>query len=432
MSDARRCLAGAAAGAVASAGAACAVQPDEMLADPALEARARALSAELRCMVCQNQSIDDSDADLARDLRVLVRERLIAGDSDAEVIDFVVARYGEFVLLKPRFNLRNALLWGTPVLLLADRRRVVVVLAAAIAPRRWPTAAADCRRSRRRSTPSCAATDEATTAFAQNITKFHAAGNGAVMCALLSLVAEDAARARSRFNRGQRHHERSAPNSSFAAPASVSGRRSRRSPSPALIGLGAVATGTAPVLAEAVRVEAPQVAGLRRRRRAASRRPSSASGSRPRSSRRPMTAPTFDDPDGFDNLPDDHPLKPLLPRVPRRWRPDGQRRQRRFSRRDRRRQPRPVAQGSGFFISEDGYLVTNNHVVEDGADFTVVIDDGNELDAKLIGTDPRPISPCSRSMAAASSPMSTSPTIQGPRRRLGRGGRQSRSASAAP
>jgi cytochrome c-type biogenesis protein CcmH/NrfF len=97
---------------------AAAVQPDEVLADPALEARARALSANLRCMVCQNQSIDDSDADLARDLRVLVRERLTAGDSDRQVIDYVVARYGEFVLLKPGFNARNALLWGAPVLIL--------------------------------------------------------------------------------------------------------------------------------------------------------------------------------------------------------------------------------------------------------------------------------------------------------------------------
>ena len=104
--------------AIAAAGIAHAVQPDEVLADPALEARARGLSAELRCMVCQNQSIDDSDAELARDLRVLVRERLTAGDSDAEVMDFVVSRYGEFVLLKPRFNIRNALLWGTPIILL--------------------------------------------------------------------------------------------------------------------------------------------------------------------------------------------------------------------------------------------------------------------------------------------------------------------------
>ncbi len=99
-------------------GPAGAVQPGEALADPALEARARVLSAELRCMVCQNQSIDLSDAELAHDLRVLVRARLMAGDSDEEVLDYVVSRYGEFVLLKPRLSLRNALLWGTPVLLL--------------------------------------------------------------------------------------------------------------------------------------------------------------------------------------------------------------------------------------------------------------------------------------------------------------------------
>jgi cytochrome c-type biogenesis protein CcmH len=91
-----------------------AVQPDEILADSALEGRARSLSKELRCMVCQNQSIDDSDAPLARDLRVLVRERLQAGDSDGQVIDFLVARYGEFVLLKPRFSLHTALLWLGP------------------------------------------------------------------------------------------------------------------------------------------------------------------------------------------------------------------------------------------------------------------------------------------------------------------------------
>ena len=95
-----------------------AVQPDEVLDDPALEARARALSAELRCMVCQNQSIDDSDAELARDLRVLVRERIAAGESDEEVLDFVVDRYGEFVLLRPRLSLRNALLWAAPIVLL--------------------------------------------------------------------------------------------------------------------------------------------------------------------------------------------------------------------------------------------------------------------------------------------------------------------------
>jgi cytochrome c-type biogenesis protein CcmH len=95
-----------------------AVKPDEMLADPALEARARAISEGLRCMVCQNQSIDDSDSELAHDLRVLVRERLTAGDSDAQVVDYIVSRYGEFVLLKPRFSLRNAALWGTPAVIL--------------------------------------------------------------------------------------------------------------------------------------------------------------------------------------------------------------------------------------------------------------------------------------------------------------------------
>jgi cytochrome c-type biogenesis protein CcmH len=95
-----------------------AVQPDEILADPALEGRARTLSKELRCMVCQNQSIDDSDAPLARDLRLLVRERLQQGDSDRQVIDFLVARYGEFVLLRPRVALHTALLWfGPPALL---------------------------------------------------------------------------------------------------------------------------------------------------------------------------------------------------------------------------------------------------------------------------------------------------------------------------
>jgi cytochrome c-type biogenesis protein CcmH len=100
------------------AGTAQAVKPDEVLADPALEARARALSEGLRCMVCQNQSIDESDADLARDLRLLVRERLKAGDTDEQVIDYVVSRYGEFVLLKPRFELHTLLLWGAPLLLL--------------------------------------------------------------------------------------------------------------------------------------------------------------------------------------------------------------------------------------------------------------------------------------------------------------------------
>jgi len=96
-----------------------AVQPDEVMADPVKESRARELSRELRCMVCQNQSIDDSEAPLARDLRLLVRERLTAGDSDRQVMDFLVARYGEFVLLKPRLEIRTLLLWGlTPLLLL--------------------------------------------------------------------------------------------------------------------------------------------------------------------------------------------------------------------------------------------------------------------------------------------------------------------------
>ena len=96
-----------------------AVEPDEILADPALEARARAISAELRCLVCQNQSIDDSDAGLAKDLRVLVRDRLVAGDSDSQVRLFLVERYGEFVFLKPTMSLANLLLWLTaPVVIL--------------------------------------------------------------------------------------------------------------------------------------------------------------------------------------------------------------------------------------------------------------------------------------------------------------------------
>jgi cytochrome c-type biogenesis protein CcmH len=99
--------------------AAHAVQPDEIMADPVKESRARDLSRELRCMVCQNQSIDDSEAPLARDLRLLVRERIAAGESDAQVIDFLVARYGEFVLLKPRLEPHTLLLWLLPPLALA-------------------------------------------------------------------------------------------------------------------------------------------------------------------------------------------------------------------------------------------------------------------------------------------------------------------------
>lgn len=96
---------------LAAPSASYAVQPDEIMADSAKEARARELSRELRCMVCQNQSIDDSDAPLARDLRLLVRERLAGGDSDSQVLDFLVARYGEFVLLKPRLERHTLLLW---------------------------------------------------------------------------------------------------------------------------------------------------------------------------------------------------------------------------------------------------------------------------------------------------------------------------------
>jgi cytochrome c-type biogenesis protein CcmH len=95
-----------------------AVQVDEILPDPALESRAREISHDLRCMVCQNQSIDDSEAPLARDLRLLVRERLKAGDSNTQVVDYMVARYGEFVLLRPRMNWHTVILWGAPLTIL--------------------------------------------------------------------------------------------------------------------------------------------------------------------------------------------------------------------------------------------------------------------------------------------------------------------------
>ncbi len=94
-----------------------AVQPDEMLADPQQEARARELSKGLRCLVCRNEAIDDSNAELAKTLRLLVRERIVEGDSDAEVLDYVVDRYGEYVLLKPRFTAANALIWASGPLL---------------------------------------------------------------------------------------------------------------------------------------------------------------------------------------------------------------------------------------------------------------------------------------------------------------------------
>lgn len=119
-----------------------AVTPDEILKDPVLEQRARVLSQELRCMVCQNQSIDDSDAPLAKDLRLLVRERLVKGDSDRQVLDFLVSRYGAFVLLKPPLEISTLLLWGLPpavllagiaaLLLMARRRKAVVLEPAAL------------------------------------------------------------------------------------------------------------------------------------------------------------------------------------------------------------------------------------------------------------------------------------------------------------
>jgi cytochrome c-type biogenesis protein CcmH len=118
---------------VVTPAAAWAVQPDEILKDPKLETRAREISTELRCLVCQNQSIDDSDAPLARDLRIIVRERLQAGDSDTEVRDYLVRRYGDFILLRPPFRTGTLLLWLTPaavlllgagaLLLIARRRR---------------------------------------------------------------------------------------------------------------------------------------------------------------------------------------------------------------------------------------------------------------------------------------------------------------------
>jgi cytochrome c-type biogenesis protein CcmH len=94
-----------------------AVDPEEQLNDPKLEARARAISAGLRCLVCQNESIDESDASLAKDLRLLVRRRLQAGATDKEVVDYIVSRYGEFVLLRPRFSTKTALLWAAPLIL---------------------------------------------------------------------------------------------------------------------------------------------------------------------------------------------------------------------------------------------------------------------------------------------------------------------------
>ena len=119
-----------------------AVEPDEVLSNPALEQRARSLSQQLRCLVCRNESIDESNADLARDLRVLVRERLEAGDSDPEVMDFVVTRYGEYVLLKPDMTGANWLLWASGPLTLLFAFGVVVSFSRRRANGRVPTTAA--------------------------------------------------------------------------------------------------------------------------------------------------------------------------------------------------------------------------------------------------------------------------------------------------
>jgi cytochrome c-type biogenesis protein CcmH len=113
----------------ASGGVAHAVEPSERLADPALEARARALSQELRCLVCQNQSIDESNADLAHDLRVLLRKRLLAGDTDKQVLDYIVARYGVFVLLDPPFAPVTYLLWLTPPALVLGAGALLILRA---------------------------------------------------------------------------------------------------------------------------------------------------------------------------------------------------------------------------------------------------------------------------------------------------------------
>jgi len=115
--------------ALAPSAHAAAIDPDERLADAALEDRARDLFKELRCLVCQNQSIDDSDAPLAKDLRVLVRERLVAGDSDGEVVDFVTARYGDYVLLRPPMRTTTLLLWFGPVAVLVAAAAAVGALA---------------------------------------------------------------------------------------------------------------------------------------------------------------------------------------------------------------------------------------------------------------------------------------------------------------
>ncbi|WP_347313278.1 cytochrome c-type biogenesis protein [Defluviimonas sp. SAOS-178_SWC] len=132
------------------AGPAQAVQPDEVLADPVLEARARELSQGLRCLVCRNENIDESNADLARDLRILVRERLVAGDSDSEVIAYLVDRYGEYVLLKPTATGENLILWiaGPAMLLVALASAAVYLRRRRSAPDVAPAPLSDDERAR--------------------------------------------------------------------------------------------------------------------------------------------------------------------------------------------------------------------------------------------------------------------------------------------
>lgn len=132
--------------------AALAVQPDEMLPDPAQEARARGITKELRCVVCQSESIDESNADIARDLRLMVRERIVAGDSDRQVVDYVVDRYGEFVLFRPPIAWRNAVLWlaGPVMFVLGALLAFGFVRRKARTPAPAPTPLTDAERARLR------------------------------------------------------------------------------------------------------------------------------------------------------------------------------------------------------------------------------------------------------------------------------------------
>jgi cytochrome c-type biogenesis protein CcmH len=132
----------------AFSGAASAVEPSERLANPALEARARALSEELRCLVCQNQSIDESNADLAHDLRVLLRKRLLAGDTDQQVLDYLVARYGQFVLLDPPFEPVTYLLWLTPPALVLGAGAFLILQARRRRPEPDPPPLTEAERAR--------------------------------------------------------------------------------------------------------------------------------------------------------------------------------------------------------------------------------------------------------------------------------------------